>query len=59
LIRKLASAVKDGYRRQASKTARNWPHKKTEPPAGPPKIKPANREQLRQMNRLKEKLAAA
>ena len=59
LIRQLASAVKDGYRRQASKTARNWPHKKNEPPAGPPKIKPANREQLRQMNRLKEKLAAA
>jgi len=56
---RLARAVKDDYQRQASKKARDWPHKKKEPAAGAPKIKPANREQLRQMKRLEEKLAAA
>jgi hypothetical protein len=55
----LARAVKDSYQRRSRKKARNWPHKKNEPPAGAPKIKPANPKQLKQMQRLKEKLKTA
>lgn len=35
----LREAVRDGYRRQSSKKARDWPHKKNEPPPGPPKLR--------------------
>jgi hypothetical protein len=37
----LASALKDGYERRGSKDARDWPHKKNEPPPGEPKIRTA------------------
>ena len=37
----LASALKDGYERRGSKDARDWPHKKNEPPPGEPKTRTA------------------
>jgi len=37
----LCKAVKDNYKRQSSKKARDWPHKKKESPPGIPKIRPA------------------
>ena len=41
LEKRLAEAVKDGYRRQSSKTAHDYPRKKRESPPGAPKIRPA------------------
>ena len=41
LRRTLATATRDNYRRRGSKNARDWPHKKYEPPPGAPKIRPA------------------
>ncbi len=38
---RLIHALKDDYRRNGSKQARNWPHKKNESPPGAPKIRPA------------------
>ena len=38
---RLIHALKDDYRRNSSKQARNWPHKKNESPPGAPKIRPA------------------
>ena len=35
----LRSAVQDGYTRRRSKRARDWPHKKNEPPPQPPKLR--------------------
>jgi hypothetical protein len=35
----LRSAVKDGYRRYSSKRARDWPHKKKDPPPGAPRLR--------------------
>jgi hypothetical protein len=32
-------ARRDEYRRRRSKRARDWPHQKNEPPAGPPKLR--------------------
>ena len=55
LARDLAWATKDGYDRRGSKKARDWPHKKKEKPPGEPKIQSATAEQLRAMQRLKEK----
>jgi len=44
---RLAGAVKDGYRRRASKTAHDYPRKKRESPPGVPKTRPATeRERL-------------
>lgn len=37
----LGKAVKDSYHRRSSKTARDWPHKKNDPPPGTPKIREA------------------
>lgn len=37
----LAKALKDQYRRKHPKSARNWPHKKNDPPCGIPKIRTA------------------
>jgi hypothetical protein len=37
----LAGAAKDSYRRKHSKNARDWPHKKNDPPCGIPKIRAA------------------
>jgi len=41
----LRHAKKDRYTRTRSKQARNWPHKKNDPPAGTPKIRPATEEE--------------
>lgn len=49
----LASAIKDGYRRRGSKTARDWPHKKKESPPGAPQIRPATRVELKQAQKLR------
>jgi hypothetical protein len=57
LRRDLAWATQDGYVRRGNKTARNWPHKKTEKPPGEPKIQSATAGQLRAMKRLKAKQA--
>lgn len=38
----LNRAVTDVYSRRRPKTARNWPHKKNDPPPGVPKIRKAN-----------------
>ena len=35
----LRAAVKDEYRRHSSKRARDWPHKKTDSPPRPPKLR--------------------
>lgn len=54
LIRKLASATKDVYQRKGSKTARNWPHKKNEPPPGCPEILKATIKEVRLAQQLME-----
>lgn len=35
----IRQSVRDDYRRRRSKKARNWPHKKNEPPAGAPQLR--------------------
>lgn len=50
---RLASAVKDSYRRRGSKTARDWPHKKNESPPGEPKTRSATRVELKQAQKLR------
>jgi len=50
----LGQAVKDRYVRTTSKKARNWPHKKTEKPPGPPKIKRASRAEIRLARELRQ-----
>jgi len=37
----LGKAVKDSYQRRSRKNARDWPHKKNDPPPGAPKIREA------------------
>jgi hypothetical protein len=46
LRRQLAHAVQDTYRRQRPKRARHYPRKKTERPAGRPRIRRATRAEL-------------
>ncbi len=51
---KLARATRDKYHRAQSKRARDWPHKKTEKPPGPPKLRrltAAHRKRLRELAR--------
>jgi hypothetical protein len=43
----MEEAVKDAYRRQASKKARGWPHKKNDGPPGAPQIRPATSYEIR------------
>jgi hypothetical protein len=47
----LGRALKDSYRRRASKTARDWPHKKHDKPPGAPKIRPATPYEVRLASR--------
>lgn len=47
LRRQLRAAVPDRYRRTRPKQARDWPHKKSEPPPGTPKIRTATRTEIR------------
>jgi len=44
----LRGALKDSYTRRRSKRARDWPHKKNEPPPGVPKLRtPSSKEKAR------------
>jgi len=55
----LARAVKDEYVRRGPKAARNWPHKKNDPPAGIPKLRKANRTELQEARRIRSQTMAA
>jgi hypothetical protein len=59
LRRQLAQAVKDSYLRKARKASRDWPRKKNEKPAGRPKIRVANREELKRAKELEKNRPAA
>lgn len=59
LGRQLGNALKDTYVRRGSKTARNWPYKKNDPPAGAPKIQSATANQLQRVKELQERNVAA
>jgi len=59
VLRRLAHALKDSYRRQAAKQARNWPHKKQQRPPGAPKILIATQQQVSQAKELHDKNKAA
>jgi len=59
LTRKLALTQKDSYVRAESKMARDWPHKKNDPPAGQPKIKYACPRQVQLAKELRERITAA
>jgi hypothetical protein len=55
LLARLAAAVKDCYRRRHAKRARDWPHKKYEPPTRPPKIRKATPSEVQRAQRLRER----
>ena len=59
LVRCLASAVKDTYTRRGEKTARNWPHKKNDPPPGVPKIRTASRKEVQRARALNARQEAS
>lgn len=57
VYRQLRHAQQDRYVRKGPKAARDWPHKKTEPPCSPPKVRmatDAERQQLRAFHKRKE-----
>lgn len=47
LERQLRQALLDGYQRNRTKKARDWPHKKNEPPCGCPIIRMATQKEIR------------
>lgn len=49
----LCQAVVDRYRRVGPKQIRRWPRPKQDKPPGPPKIQPATRDDLQQLQRLR------
>jgi hypothetical protein len=56
VARQLRHAQQDTYTRQRSKRARDWPHKKNDPPCGVPTIRmatPAEKQQLRALQKRK------
>jgi hypothetical protein len=55
----LGAAVKDTYVRHGSKTARDWPHKKNDPPAGAPKIRRAERMEIEHAAQIRTAKGAA
>jgi hypothetical protein len=55
----LGRAVKDGYRRRGGKAARAWPAKKTESPAGAPKLRKATPTEIRKAQKLSPQTKAA
>jgi hypothetical protein len=59
LADQLACALTDSYTRRTTKTARDWPHKKREHPPGPPKIRPANSDEVQRAKALTNKIPAA
>ena len=48
----LRAALKECYTRRSSKRARDWPHKKTESPPRPAKLRRPNRHERTRMNEL-------
>jgi hypothetical protein len=52
LLCALGRIRRDGYRRRHSKRARDWPHKKNEPPCGLPQLRMATREEIRMAKRI-------
>lgn len=59
LQRQLRAAVADTYRRTRPKAARDWPHKKNEPPPATPKIRTATKAEIRRAQAWKRKNHAA
>jgi hypothetical protein len=59
LLRDLAAAVKDKYKRHGEKSARDYPRKKREKPPGPPKIQSASMKERLRAKQLKQKLPLA
>jgi hypothetical protein len=59
LLADLGLALKDTYIRRAPKTARDWPHKKNDPPAGSPKIRQAKATEVSKANRISSGVVAA
>ena len=59
LLAALGEAVGDGYVRRAAKTARAWPHKKNDPPAGPPRIRKASPTEVQRAERIRAANQAA
>jgi len=55
LSKALAEAVKDEYKRTASKQSRHWPDKKKERPPGAPRARTADESQIKLAAELKEK----
>lgn len=58
LAGQLRKARRDRYRRRGPKTIRRWPHKKNDPPCGPPIIRMATRAEVQQAQRLRQLMAA-
>jgi hypothetical protein len=52
LCDRLAQALKDGYQRRGSKSARNYPRQKNDTPPGPPEIKTAAKAEVKRAARL-------
>lgn len=55
----LRCALKDQYVRVSSKTSRDYPRKKNEPPAGAPKVRTATKSEVKLAQRLRSELRAA
>ena len=59
LRRQLATAIKDRYTRRRSKRARNWPHKKNDPPPARPRVCLADASEVRRAQSLRSGQMAA
>ena len=59
LWRTLARIRPDGYRRRRPKKARDWAHKKNDPPCGVPKLRMATPTEIRMARGLRELKRAA
>jgi hypothetical protein len=59
LAKRLGLALKDRYRRRASKKARDWPHKKRDRPPGAPNILIATEEQVMLAQKVRAATVAA
>jgi hypothetical protein len=59
VARQLRHAQQDTYERHGSKKARNWPHKKKDPPCGTPKLRTATAQEQQQAKAFRERKAAA
>lgn len=59
LARQLAASIKDPYERTGSKTARDYPHKKTDKPPGEPKARTATPREVQLAAEIRDRKAAA